>query len=97
MSHKADNIKGKIFKATFRNDLNGLSGAWSEICFRKVSQLFIDKWSLLAEDVIDYLKKLWMTQRLRRFYRGAADGYAMNNNGLEAYNKVLKDSGTFVP
>jgi hypothetical protein len=92
MSKKCESIKGKIPKATFENDLNGVSGAWSEECFTKVAQQFIDKWSLVesATSCIDHIKNEWMTQRLCRFYRGAAEGYVMNNNGLESYNKVLK-------
>jgi hypothetical protein len=31
MSRKGVSIKGKIPKATFKNDLNGVSGAWSEV------------------------------------------------------------------
>ena len=97
MSKKGESIKGKIPKATFKNDLNGVSGAWSEECFTKVAQLFIDKWSLVesATSCIDHFKNEWMSQRLCRFYRGAAEGFVMNNNGLESYNKVLKDTGTF--
>jgi hypothetical protein len=41
------------------------------------------------------MKKEWFTDRLRRFYRGAADGMCMNNNGSESNNSLLKDTGTF--
>jgi hypothetical protein len=78
-------------------DLNSLSNAHSEESFEIVLILFVRKWEGIpaAEVLIAYLKKEWFTERLRRFYRGAADGMCMNNNGLESNNRLLKDTGTF--
>ena len=97
MAKAAKSIKDKDQRISFLNDLNGVSGAWSELCFHKTTTLFIKKWSLVqsAASSLEKLRKEWLNPRLCRFYRGAAEGYSMNNNGLEAYNKVLKDSCTF--
>ena len=79
------------------NDLNSLSNAHSEESFEVIINLFVSKWEAIpaAKVLIAYLKKEWFTERLRRFYRGAADGMCMNNNGLEGNNRLLKDTGTF--
>jgi hypothetical protein len=78
-------------------DLNSLSNAHSEESFEIVLILFVRKWEGIpsAKALIAYMKKEWFTERLRRFYRGAAEGMCMNNNGLESNNRLLKDTGTF--
>ena len=51
--------------------------------------------SFLAASTLHHLEKEWLSGRLSKFYRGAAEGYAMNNNGLEGTNKGIKDTATF--
>lgn len=84
-------------KKMFLQDLNTLSNAHSDQSFEVVLALFVTKWEAIpaANSLIAYLKKVWFTDRLKGFYRGAADGMCMNNNGLEGTNRVLKDTGTF--
>ena len=97
MEKSAKTIKGKDLRASFLADLNSLSNAGSKDCFDKVVILFKKKWGPIesARVPLNHLVKEWLNQRLTRFYRGSAEGYAMNNNGLEGTNKIIKDAGTF--
>ena len=89
-------IRDVDVRKDFLSDLNNLSNARSLVCFGKVKDLFVEKWSKVpeAQHPLENIKKEWFSPRLTRFYRGAAEGYVMNNNGLESTNRVLKDSGT---
>ena len=88
----------KSIKEEFLSDLNFVSVSWSRTMFYKVLNLFEKKWREFpqAGPPLNKLKNFWITksQRLVNFYRGAAEGYVMNNNGIEATNKQLKDYGT---
>ena len=57
---------------------------------------FVEKLSKVeaAKGPLESIKKEWFSQRLTRFYRGAAEGYVMNNNGLKSTKKVFRDRGT---
>ena len=74
-----------------------MSEAGSEDCFDKVIILLKVKWGAVdsATVALNHLVNEWLNQRLKRFYRGAAEGYAMNNNGLEGTNKGIRDTATF--
>lgn len=76
--------------------MNTVSNARSATCFDKVKTFFVEKWSKVeaVKGPLESVEKEWFSQRLTRFYRGAAEGYVMNNNGLESTNKVFKDRGT---
>jgi hypothetical protein len=86
MEKKTKTIKSKNVRASFLGDLNHLSNAVSEECFDKVVKLFKAKWRAIPDATValDHFEKEWLNHRLTRFYRGAAEGFAMNNNGLEA-------------
>ena len=68
----------------------------TEACFKKVSSLNLKKWKNVegAEKPYNKMKNDWRRDRLTRFYRGAAKGCVMNNNGLETTNRVFKDDCT---
>ena len=96
MEKKTKAINNIRLRASFLNDINSLSNAGSKECFTSVVALFKQKWSAIPEAAVPFkhFVKEWLSERLTRFYRGAAEGYAMNNNGLEGTNKTLKDSAT---
>lgn len=96
MEKKAKTIKDADRRASFLADLNSLSNAGSEECFDNVVKLFKAKWSAVPDATVTlkHFEKEWLSDRLTRFYRGAAEGFAMNNNGLESTNKTLKDTAT---
>ena len=96
MEKKAKTIISARIRASFLGDLNQLSNAGSEECFNNVVKLFKAKWSAIpvATVALKHFEKEWLNDRLTRFYRGAAEGFAMNNNGLEATNKTLKETAT---
>ena len=96
MEKKAKTIKSANLRASFLGDLNHLSNAVSQECFNNVVQLFKTKWRAIPDATValNHFEKEWLNDRLTRFYRGAAEGFAMNNNGLEATNKTLKDNAT---
>ena len=97
MEKSAKSLKSQELRSSFLGDLNKLSEAGSEDCFAKVVILFKDKWGAeeSATVALNHLVNEWLNQRLTRFYRGTAEGYAMNNNGLEGTNKGIKDTATF--
>lgn len=97
MEKSAKSIKSQELRSSFLGDLNKLSEAGSEECFDKIVILFKEKWGAeeSATVALNHLVNEWLNQRLTRFYRGAAEGYAMNNNGLEGTNKGIKDTATF--
>ena len=43
---------------------------------------------------LEYFKSSWLDIKVRKWYRGAAEGHVMNNNGLESLNAVLKSEIT---
>jgi hypothetical protein len=96
MSKAANSIKDKQIRNTFKYEITNLADAWSKECFDKVVPLFTAKWLAIpdAKVATEHFQKVWLSERLCRFYRGAAQGNVMNNNGLEATNKVLKDRAT---
>ena len=78
------------------DDVDSLSNAKSKDCFDKLVILFRNKWADVEEATIPYERiEFWFNVRLNRFNRGAAEGFVMNNNGLEATNRVFKDECTF--
>lgn len=93
---KTKTIKSANARASFLGDLNHLSNAVSEECFNNVVKLFKSKWRAIPDATVAFkhFEKDWLNDRLSRFYRGAAEGYAMNNNGLEATYKTLKDNAS---
>ena len=96
MEKKTKTIKSANVRASFLGDLNHLSNAVSEECFNNVVKLFKSKWRAIPDATVAFkhFEKEWLIDRLSRFYRGAAEGYAMNNNCLEATYKTLKDNAT---
>jgi hypothetical protein len=96
MSKATNSIKDEQIRNTFKYEITKFAGAWSKECFDKVVPLFTAKWLAIpdAKVATEHFQKVWLSERLCRFYRGAAQGNVMNNNGLEATNKVLKDRAT---
>jgi hypothetical protein len=89
-------IKDKELVDNFKTDELNLGLAYSDQCFDKVSVLFINKWKAVARmaTIAQYVETEWLSQRLRRWYRGAAPGHQMNNCGLEATNHHFKKEVT---
>ena len=96
MTKSVTSIKCRNLRKSFLDDLACISNASTEACFKKVSLLFLEKWEEVegAEKPYNKMKDYWLSDRLTRFYRGAAEGFVMKNNGLEATNRVFKDECT---
>ena len=82
--------------------------SWSEEYFDHVVTLFIKKWednntawvienpgkpSTIIESLENF-KSSWLDIKVRKWYRGAAEGHVINYNGLESLNAVLKNEVT---
>ncbi len=80
----------KEHKDKILEDLNILSTSITEEVFEVALPLFIKKWKLMKKPAVtkamDHFKKEWIgnESRYSRWYRGAAPGCVMNNNGLES-------------
>ena len=96
MAKSVNSIKNRFLRKSLLNDLACISNAMTEDCFKKVSLHFLKKWETVlgAEKPYNKMKDIWLSDRVTRFYRGAAEGCVMSNNGLESTNRVFKDECT---
>lgn len=63
--------------------------------FTKAKDLFVKKWIKEEEDFVEYLQQQWLSSH-DGWHEGVGDNYLLpsTNNGLEAFNRVLKDEET---
>lgn len=83
----------KTIQASILTDVDCLQLASSPLVFEKASNAFLQKWQIHKE-FCDYFKDIWLS-RNQNWYEGAAENSPSTNNALEAFNRVIKDCGTF--
>ena len=101
------NIKNKArvaMKESFVEDVKDLHRAWTVEVKSKAISLFILKWEALSliegnnylVEIVRLFRQQWLDKiRTNRWsYCDAPDNKNVDNNGLESYNKVLKDEVT---
>lgn len=66
--------------------------SWDHTVFKTTSALFFTKYKR-DKQLVEYLKPLWFG-RHAKWYERAALNLASTNNGLEGFNKDLKDKVT---
>jgi hypothetical protein len=84
------------------HDIKMISIAWTDLCFQRLLILFRQKWmsdvyatsNNGVKNFIEYFFKQWTSSRIHNWFRGAALNHTLNNNGMEACNKVIKDDIT---
>lgn len=74
-------------------DIEFLHIASSGELFRKAVKLFIDKWSSVEAEFVQYFQSEWI-QKHPNWYLGAAEFIPCHNNALESSNRYLKVSET---
>ena len=91
-------VRDEAVRADLLHDLNALSIAWSPENSTAARALFFNKWEAVADpvtlQVISHFKTNWNRNHLAKWSRCDAPNCVVNNNGLEATNKVLKDDVT---
>ena len=99
MEKYAKKITDMELKAQLMQDINALSYAWSPDAAKSLQGLFFAKWDgqidNRAADAAAHFRTEWCNERLCNWSRGHAPNAAVNTNGLESTNKVVKDELTF--
>ena len=104
-TRKKSRISVRHLKSLFLQDIIILGITLNAECFKIASEFFVKKWSDLALQVgdtltngikvtLDHFEEVWINGQASKWYRGAAEGHPMNNNGLESLNGVLKKEVT---
>lgn len=97
-------VKTNIHKNSYRcsnklqipliiQDLDTLQLSSSPPIFEEAAESFLAKWADQKE-FCEYFKKEWLIQN-KNWFEGADRGSPSTNNALEAFNRVIKDCGTF--
>ena len=91
-------------KESFVEDVKDLHRAWTAEVKSKAISLFIEKWEALSLiegnnyliEIVRLFRQQWLDKiRTSRWsYCDAPDNKNVDNNGLESYNKVLKDGSS---
>lgn len=79
----------------FLVDLDSLQVSRSPEIFEKASQLFIEKWTVVSKDLVEYFKQGWIIQH-PKWYEGFAKKTPNSINALESFNRLIKDEQTFL-
>lgn len=83
----------KAISQLILQDINMLQLASSLAIFEKAALAFLTKWKNEKEFCL-YMQKEWFDQN-SNWFEGAAPNSPSTNNALEAFNRVVKDCGTF--
>lgn len=75
------------------DDINYLQIARSEAMFKKMLGLFIIKWETSEKDFINYFRSEWIKNN-PNWYEGICANVPSTNNGLESFNRKIKDDCT---
>lgn len=87
-------IKDITKQSQFLSDLDHLQVAKTREIFHIALDLFMKKWRLESEEMIDYFEKQWV-QICPNWYEAFAKRIPSSNNGLESRNRLIKDEHTF--
>lgn len=99
-AHVIRNVNKQTFRGGVKaknavlNDLRILQLSCSEEIFERNSKLFLKKWMKKEPDFVKYFNKQWLGVH-KNWYEGAAEYTPSTNNGLEAFNGVIKSNYTF--
>lgn len=78
----------------FMIDVDKLQICKSSDIFDKAVNLFLDKWSRISQDLVQYFTNEWLVKN-RYWYESFAHLTPSTNNALENRNKMIKDENTF--
>lgn len=99
--HVLQNLKRNLPKNKYKdqliNDINTISSSYDDIMFDQSVELFIMKWSLIGDAIIDKFIKYFQeyyVKRYRFWYYGAVVGIPTTNNGIEGTNSAIKSQHT---
>jgi hypothetical protein len=108
VQNKAAVLNNREDQHNFIKDIDVLSLCTNDVLFESVKTLFIKKWQIpqpaegaplrlantIRNTLVDYVNSQWFTGANTKWYSGVNRNTCMNNNSLEATNKVLKDEIT---
>lgn len=77
----------------FLCDLDKLQLSKSPDVFDKASILFIEKWRLVSQELVQYFTSEWLNKN-RHWYEGFAHYTPSTNNAVESFNRKIKDEQT---
>lgn len=77
----------------FVADLDKLQLSNSQEVFKRASELFIEKWEEVSNDLMEYFVQEWLNQH-PNWYEGFATKIPSTNNALESFNNVIKTEQT---
>lgn len=92
IGNKCSLLKDKEKKSEVMNDVDALQLSPSEPFFKKATEMFLKKWRK-QKDFVQYFKTQWVDANAN-WYEGAQLLAPSTNNAIEAFNRVLKDTGT---
>lgn len=75
-------------------DIDCLQLASTKEVFQNAAEAFLTKWRPLQPEFCEYFQQEWILQN-ENWYEGAEVKSPSTNNALEAFNRNIKDSGTF--
>lgn len=87
-------IRDKKKQNEFMSDLDHLQLSRSPEIFKRAGELFIAKWRAVSNDLAEYFEKEWLINH-PNWYEGFRRNTPSTNNGLESFNRVIKDEQTF--
>lgn len=93
VKHLPKYIKCKKKQTEFLMDLDKLQLSRSSEEFEQASNLFVEKWELVSEELVQYFTQEWLVQN-RNWYEGYSKNTPSTNNALESYNRLIKDEQT---
>jgi hypothetical protein len=85
-------VKPKEHIKELLSDLDKLQLCHSDDIFKNVLELFLDKWAVQKE-FVSYFRKQWVDKN-NNWYEGSGLLIPSTNNGLESWNRVIKDEHT---
>ena len=78
------------------DDIDSLQLAYNNDVFEKAMQLFNKKWMQKRQkDFLQYMKQMWFSTH-QNWFEGASHNIPSTNNGLEAFNLIIKKEDTFI-
>lgn len=86
-------LRDSVKQAQFLYDLQKLQLAKSDEVFDVAVILFMDKWRIESDALIQYFKTEWVDQN-RFWYEGCANLIPSTNNAMESFNRLIKDEQT---
>lgn len=86
-------IKDKAQRIAFHGDINKLQVAKTVEIFDIAANLFVQKWSLVSDDLMKYFQEEWLSKN-RNWFEAFARRTPSTNNCIESFNNVVKTCHT---